>query len=134
MLKQRSGTGVSCNGEKEQRLIIVSKGVLRYLDVLHLLSVQSEHFFRESCCGSFASLIQQIQTLFTRKVVATSECVSDFGREALIKLFGSIFELEAAAKCWLSGLVAEAHTSPGASATFSKECGTIGESRVGFLK
>lgn len=85
-LKQQLATGASCDAEMEQSSVNASKNVLRYMDALHSMAAKSRNTIRESFCGSFASLVWQLQTLLKQEVAAVSKLVDDYVREIMIDL------------------------------------------------
>lgn len=68
----------------KQRLINTRKIELEYIDALHSKAVNSQNFARESFRGSFTSLVQRVETLFTQDLTAVSKSVDDCGSVALI--------------------------------------------------
>lgn len=134
MLKQRLATGVSCDGEMEQYLINASKDVLGYMVALHANEVMSQNNVRKSFRGSFTSLVQWIQTVFTQKFAAVSKSLNDSGRETIIEFCRSISECEVAAKGRLDRLVGGDCASPGAGAVVPEAVGTGGASGIGPAK
>lgn len=105
-----------------------SKDVFGYMFALLLKAVKPQHSIRKLFCGSFAPLVQRLQTQFMQKVAAVSKAVNDSGREILIKLCGSTSEFEAATKGRLERLVGGNLASPGIGAAVPEAGGSSGES------
>lgn len=130
-LKQELAMGISCGAEIEQLLMNGSKVVLGYMDALHLKAVKSQNTVRESFRGSFAPLVQRLQTSFTQEVAVASRVVDDSGCEALIGHCGRISECEAAVKGRLDKLEGGDRASPGTSAAVPEAGGIGGASGAG---
>lgn len=97
-LKQRLVLGVSCDEEMEQRFINSSMNLLMHLDALHSNAGEAQNTVMASSCGSLASLVQRVWSLFLQGVPAVSRSVDSSVCKAFVELRGSIFECEAATK------------------------------------
>lgn len=82
----------------------------------------------------FASLVQQLQTLFTLEVAAVLKSLHDSSGKALIELRGSIPECRAAAKGRMDRLVGDVLASSRTNAAIPKAIGTGGASGKGSSK
>lgn len=102
-LTERLAVSVSCDGGIEQSLINTSKNVSGYMDPLHTKAVKSQYTVRDSFLGSFASLVQRLQTLLAQKVAAVSKSVDDSRSEALIELRRSILNVRRLQNAGLTG-------------------------------
>lgn len=119
-LRQQFATGVSCDGVMEQRLIIASRDVLGYMNALHAKVVKSKNTVMESFQDNFASLVQQLLTLFMQENAAVSKSVDDSRCETFNRHRRSISECEAVAKCQFDRLVRDDRASLETSAAVSK--------------
>lgn len=89
-------------------------------------------------CSRFASLDQQLRTLFSKDVAAVFMSVDESGRKELIEICSFIYECEAAAKRWLDRVVGVEFASFGTSAAVLDARGTgkasnDGPSKQGIL-
>lgn len=83
------------------------------MGAFHSKALNSLNTARESFHGSFASLFQPLQILFSPEAAAVFISVDVSRREAFIERCGRISEYETAAKCRLDRLVCGALSSPG---------------------
>lgn len=89
----------------KQRFINAIVDVLEYMDLLYSKTVKSQNTVGLSFCRILTLLIIRPEALFTQEVSAFSISDDNLGCDTLIKLHGSIFKWEAAAKSWLDMLV-----------------------------
>lgn len=74
----------------DQGFINESKDVLAYIEAFHLKAVMRYSIAGDFFCGSFASFVQWLQTLFRQKVAEVSTSVDDSGHKGLIARYESI--------------------------------------------